>query len=777
VGDPSGDFTDGSNMSPDEWQSYLTELTTNSDCEAVHKIAAEIRAARGLSTPIAKMADETPAQVAVEVPVANSVDDANDESRFENCLNDGLDQLERLLNNVEQLSSTVPAPEIADSAHDVVGNSIEAANYLTLAAAPVNVEQLSSTLSSTVPAPEITDSAHDVVGNSIEAAFSFALDAAPEQLGQLFYSAPLAPDTSADPLFIAPLAPLGKGAGGEGYHNEIVFVQSGLLDYDALIADIGFQANALGRSISVVFLNGTENGFDQIDSVLSQYNDLSAIHFVSHGTDGMIQLGGSWLSSSNVQDHLNDMKQWGMALSADGDILIYGCDVAKGIVGQSLLETIAAATHADIAASTDKTGDLSRGGNWTFEMQLGKIETLNAFSIDLQESYSGLLATYTVTNTNDSGAGSLRQAIIDANANAGADTIAFNIAGTGVHTISPTTAMTTITGQVTIDATTDDSFAANGNKPAIMLDGNDLAADGLVLSSTADGSIIRGFVIRDFGVDGIEIQAGSDNNTITGNYIGGLTTGGITAGSAEANTLQGIRILGSNNTIGGTTDADRNVISANASYGVYIDGASATGNTIAGNYIGLTAAGTVVLANTIDGVLLTNSASSNTIGGSTTGHRNVISGNVDGIQIQNASSNIVQGNYIGTDYTGTVDLGNTGNGIFLFSAAQNNQILNNVISGNNSDGIDLGTTGTTNTGTIIRGNFIGTKADGTSSLGNTNHGIFIGDGGTANSTTVGGTTTGQGNTIAFNGAAGIYVKASTGVSILGNSIYSNAELG
>ena len=112
VGDPSGDFTDGSNMSPDDWQAYLTELTANSDSEAVHKIAAEIRAARGLSTPDPKIVNHTLPQVALEVPVADSVgidtdsgnlkndgvnDDTNDEPLSENRLDQGFDQLERLL--------------------------------------------------------------------------------------------------------------------------------------------------------------------------------------------------------------------------------------------------------------------------------------------------------------------------------------------------------------------------------------------------------------------------------------------------------------------------------------------------------------------------------------------------------------------------------------------------------------------------------------------------------------------------------------------------------
>lgn len=95
-----------------------------------------------------------------------------------------------------------------------------------------------------------------------------------------------------------------------------------------------------------------------------------------------------------------------------------------------MLDSIAMHTQADIAASADATGSASRGGDWDFEFLRGQIETTNAFGIFVQQSYGGLLATFTVTNTDDSGAGSLRQAIIDANNNAGADSIVFNI-GTG----------------------------------------------------------------------------------------------------------------------------------------------------------------------------------------------------------------------------------------------------------------------------------------------------------------------------------------------------------
>ncbi len=311
-------------------------------------------------------------------------------------------------------------------------------------------------------------------------------------------------------------------------HYELAFVQAGLYNSETLIADLEFQANSLGRSISFVVLEAGQGGFEQINNALTQYTNLDAIHIVSHGADGMIQLGDSWLTVGNIQSHVADLQAWGRALNESGDILIYGCDVAAGPQGQLFIDTVARLTNADVAASTDKTGDLSRGGDWSLEYVSGigfqpvnssgigfqpvnsidiestgwkpiaTIETEIAFGLHFQESYGGLLATYTVTNTNDSGAGSLRQAIIDANANAGTDTIVFNIDGTGVHEIALLSALPMITDQVTIDAATDDSFVSNGNLPAIIVDSNRLPANGFVLSVNADGSSVRGIVFRNF---------------------------------------------------------------------------------------------------------------------------------------------------------------------------------------------------------------------------------------------------------------------------------------
>jgi hypothetical protein len=306
---------------------------------------------------------------------------------------------------------------------------------------------------------------------------------------------------------------------------------------------------ATGRNVSIIVLNGTENGFDQISSVLAQYSDLDAIHFVSHGTDGMLQLGGSWLTAGNIEQYEAQLQTWGMSLSESGDILIYGCDVAAGPEGQAFIDTVARLTGADVAASTDKTGDVSRGGDWDLEYASGigfqpvdspslesagwkPAATDNPFSLHLQSSYGGLLATYTVTNTNDSGAGSLRQAIIDANANAGADIIVFNIAGGGTQTINVASVLPTITDQVTIDGTTQTGYVAGSFVP-IILDGNNLNANGLTLGV---GSSAARFVVWWFETSvkwGIDIQATSMSNTIQNSFLGRMDSSGNTVAGEE----------------------------------------------------------------------------------------------------------------------------------------------------------------------------------------------------------------------------------------------------
>lgn len=383
--------------------------------------------------------------------------------------------------------------------------------------------------------------------------------------------------------------------------------------------------------------------------------------------------------------------------------------------------------------------------------------------------------TFTVTNTNDSGAGSLRQAIIDANANFGADTINFNIAGSGTQIINLSSALDTITEQLTIDGTTQTGWTAGSFLP-IVIDGNNGSFDGLNFGANADGSEVRGLVIRDIGVNPIDFAAGADNITVAGNFIGAFDSSGNYVAGEETSTA--IYAASDNFTIGGNTIADRNVIGG-STFGIWVNGG--TGGTIAGNYIGTNAAGTSAVTISSDGIYVDNGTTGLTIGGSTIGHRNMIAGvGSDGIQIvgETTDGNVIQGNYIGVAADGITALGNGAYGILITNGADNTIIGGtganeyNVIAGNVLDGIQIW--GASDNTQII-GNFLGTDETGTRDLGN-RIGLAIGNG--ATNTIIGGTATGQANTIAYNTVDGVVIwNGATGSQIRGNAIYNNDESG
>lgn len=460
------------------------------------------------------------------------------------------------------------------------------------------------------------------------------------------------------------------------------------------------------------------------------------------------------------------------------------------------------------------------------------------------------LATYTVTTTADSGLGSLRQAIIDANSNPGTDTIQFNIPGSGPFVINLSQPLPDITDPVIIDG-----YTQSGSSPAstcsgvatirIVLNGSGAgpSASGFVLAPGSQGSTIKGLSIINFSGSGIEVLSGS--NSIVGNFIG------INASGGAAGNGTGILISSGNaNTIGGNSPADRNVISGNQVYGIRISGFGGTSNNvITGNYIGTNPAGNAAVANGMDGISIINS-SGNSIGGSTTNlgcaPGNLISGNLrDGIDILGASSNnTVQGNLVGLNSNGSVAIPNGSEGIYVTGSNNliggSNANLRNVISGNGGSGVTLsgdsnqvnnnfigtdinGTTAIGNKNGVridnnstnnriggvglgnlisgnevgveiqeganntIQGNLIGTTANGMTALGNTEAGIYIHQA-TSTGNLIGGTLSGEGNVIMFNGdgtpnpvrfgEGGIVVFAgATGNRILGNSIDLNTGLG
>gem|GEM_PF-4720336 len=470
--------------------------------------------------------------------------------------------------------------------------------------------------------------------------------------------------------------------------------------------------------------------------------------------------------------------------------------------------------------------------------------------------------TYTVRNTNDSGPESLRQAIIDANnhpnAGGGIDQIAFNIPGSGVHTITPATAYPAIADPVLIDGYTQPGASPNtlaiGDDAVLLVEinGVNISEDGL--NFTGGNSTIRGLVINHFDsyLFSVAIRLGSSNNVVAGNFIGTNA-----AGTVGARNLISVKIaLGANNLIGGTNPGDRNILGGSNTQNQPAAGAGVQilttqpGTRIQGNYIGTDAAGNAALGNG-RGIDLVGSPSADiTIGGLTntpgTGAGNVISGNSSngginsyGVYIANRPGDLrIQGNLIGLNATGTTAISNGVSGIHFEDAVAGaslllvggtepgarNVIFNNRITGLFSNAIGLvvqgNFIGTDITGTVrpplaagsanrgdgitvsggsvliggdsaaarnviscigrglrlasglttLQGNYIGTAVDGSTPLGNQPAGVRVENDAVA---IIGGTAPGQGNVIAHSFTGGIEVRHTARATILGNSIFDN----
>ncbi len=174
-----------------------------------------------------------------------------------------------------------------------------------------------------------------------------------------------------------------------------------MADYEQLIADL--QGSDDNRIIEVVVLEADRDGIEQVSEILAERSDLAAVHFITHGTDGQINLGNSWLNSTTLQQNSDAVAGWGNALTETGDILFYGCNIAADSDGQVLLNTISDLTGADVAASDDKTGNQDLGGDWELEYVSGIIETDSALNEATQQEWEGLLATYSVADDFSSG--------------------------------------------------------------------------------------------------------------------------------------------------------------------------------------------------------------------------------------------------------------------------------------------------------------------------------------------------------------------------------------
>ncbi len=372
-----------------------------------------------------------------------------------------------------------------------------------------------------------------------------------------------------------------------------------------------------------------------------------------------------------------------------------------------------------------------------------------------------------VTNTQDSGPGSLRAALYFAYDHPGT-TITFNIAtndpgfANGVFTIQLTDQLPSLWNATVIDGSTE-PVHLNPNGPAIQLNGAlapppSVFPNGLHIRGA--NCAVRSLIINGFAASAVLIDGtNAIGNTVSGCYLGVDPSGT----SAVTNGLPPLVIASgaSRNTIGGVTASARNIISGSAYQGMVIEDPGTTSNVVEGNFIGLNAIGTAALPNALAGLEISGGAQSNIIGGLTSGARNIISGNtLQGVVIggANSSGNVVEGNYIGLDPSGSNAIPNAWAGVNFFGATQGNLVggtatgAANFISGNGLQGVLIQDSGTKNI--LVLGNYIGINVSA-AAVPNGGAGVLIGGGAQAN--TVGGTTPSTRNVISGNTLQGVAI--------------------
>ncbi len=164
--------------------------------------------------------------------------------------------------------------------------------------------------------------------------------------------------------------------------SEVVFVDGAVQNHEQFSQGISPEA------AQIIVLDPAQDGLSQITENLARYTDLETVHIISHGGPGSLQLGGSTLSLENLSESASQLQVWGNSLSASGDIMLYGCDVAAGQSGENFVQSLSIFTGADVAASTDTTGHASLGGDWEMEYSYGSIESAVPFA---WRSYEGAL--------------------------------------------------------------------------------------------------------------------------------------------------------------------------------------------------------------------------------------------------------------------------------------------------------------------------------------------------------------------------------------------------
>ena len=180
--------------------------------------------------------------------------------------------------------------------------------------------------------------------------------------------------------------------------QEVIFINDDIEGFEELLTDLQQRENS-----EVIVLSSSEDGLSQVEEALDTTDQIEALHFFTHGTEATVKIGSTWLNETTLTENAESIRSWGESLTEDGDILFYGCNLTATAEGENLIDEIAALTGADIAASSDTTGHVSKNGDWILEYETGEIETIVPVSSTLQSDWLHILAEETFADNFDSG--------------------------------------------------------------------------------------------------------------------------------------------------------------------------------------------------------------------------------------------------------------------------------------------------------------------------------------------------------------------------------------
>jgi Ca2+-binding RTX toxin-like protein len=485
--------------------------------------------------------------------------------------------------------------------------------------------------------------------------------------------------------------------------TSLAFVDSSLPNYQVLLSGVA-------ADVTAILIDHASDGVQQITEQLQQFFSrhikIDTIHILSHGSEGTLQLGNQSLSFNTLETYQKSLQNWQTFLGDNAKILLYGCCVAAG-QGASFVQKLSQLTGAKIAASRTLTGSAVQGGNWNLEFATGTFEVSHALLPAAREAYNGILATLTVTNLNDTGAGSLRATIAAANAG---DTIQFSSSLAG-QTITLTSGQLVVNKNLIIQGLLDAS-----GKPNLTISGNNASR---VIDVTTDNTnlTLQNIIIANGRTTGVgEESAGAgvrtannttlvvENSEFNNNSANGEGGGAIFAGFRSTNTITN-SLFDGNSSAGNDGTAQRSergggAIAVKSESNTTINGSEFTNNTgINGG-----AVNTLLGGLTIDNSTFVNNDSTpgGAFGPNTKGYGGAVY--VDGASATPDATTSGVINIRNSVFDGNTGAGQ-GGGLFLFVYAsdqvniQNSNILNNSVTQDTQGdslggGIRLGGAGT-----------------------------------------------------------------------------------